>query len=120
MGSALNPACLGSTLEELLAEDGTLHEVAAVARRRVRQQRRKRKAVPQTLAVKLTAQRVRDVCARQGRTLVALARQAEVSGAALTRLLKGTTEPQEETLRRLHATLDRWEAETAAEGLRVR
>ncbi|MFO0578954.1 MAG: helix-turn-helix transcriptional regulator [Polyangia bacterium] len=72
-----------------------------------------KKAEPSRVAHR-SAERVREVCARLGRSHAELQREAGVSEKALRRLLDGSVEPRAETLERIHAVLDRWEASKEA------
>ena len=54
-------------------------------------------------------ERARRVCDERGVTQQELAKRAVLSGAALSKLLRGLTEPTAATVERLHAALDEFE-----------
>lgn len=65
-----------------------------------------RPQVKQSLVTKMTAQRIEGLCKETHLTLAHVARLSGVADTTVKRLVRGTAEPTEETLERLHKALD--------------
>lgn len=65
-----------------------------------------RPQVRQSLVTKMTAQRIELLCKKTHLTLAHLSRLSGVADTTVKRLVRGTVEPTEETLERLHRALD--------------